>query len=92
MNILGIHLGHDASIALVKDGKLVGTTATERYSRKKKDLYIIQCDKTGAFKVGISTNVERRIKNLKTGCPYEIKLILHLEGRADLEKKLHKIC
>ena len=43
---------------------------------KKKDLYIIQCDKTGAFKVGISTNVERRIKNLKTGCPYEIKLIL----------------
>ena len=40
MNILGIHLGHDASIALIKDGKLVGTTATERYSRKKKDLYI----------------------------------------------------
>tara|TARA_B100001057_G_scaffold500097_1_gene613467 strand:+ start:5734 stop:7578 length:1845 start_codon:yes stop_codon:yes gene_type:complete len=40
MNILGIHLGHDASIALVKDGKLVGTTATERYSRNKKDLYI----------------------------------------------------
>lgn len=58
---------------------------------KKKDLYIIQCDKTGAFKIGISMNVQKRLKTLKTGCPYEIRLILHLEGRADLEKKLHKM-
>ncbi len=40
MNVVGLHIGHDACIALVKDGKLVGTTSVERYSRVKKDMYI----------------------------------------------------
>ena len=37
MNILGIHSGHDASLALVTDGKLVSSISVERYSRNKKD-------------------------------------------------------
>lgn len=37
MNILGIHVGHDAALALVKDGRLVRTSSVERYSRNKKD-------------------------------------------------------
>ena len=37
MLIVGLHLGHDSSIALVKDGRLIGTTSIERFSRKKKD-------------------------------------------------------
>ena len=37
MNILGIHSGHDASLALVVDGKLKSALSTERYSRVKKD-------------------------------------------------------
>jgi len=37
MNILGIHSGHDASLALVKDGKLVSSISVERFSRNKKD-------------------------------------------------------
>jgi len=40
MLIVGLHLGHDAAIALVKDGRLVGTTSIERYTRVKKDMYM----------------------------------------------------
>lgn len=40
MLILGLHTGHDAAIALVKDGRLVGTTSIERFSRFKKDSFI----------------------------------------------------
>ena len=37
MNILGIHSGHDASLSLIKDGRLVASIAIERHSRFKKD-------------------------------------------------------
>ena len=40
MIILGLHIGHDASMALIKDGRLVGTSSTERFTRVKKDLLI----------------------------------------------------
>jgi len=40
MNILGIHSGHDASLALITDGKLVSSTSVERFSRNKKDTFL----------------------------------------------------
>ena len=36
MNILGIHTGHDASWAMIKDGRLVLAVSMERYSGLKK--------------------------------------------------------
>jgi len=54
-----------------------------------KDLYIMQIEKTGAIKIGVSKNPEKRIKQLQTSCPYKIKMILRIEKRADLEKQLH---
>ena len=57
MIILGLHLGHDAAIALVKDGKLVGTTAVERYSGVKKDMFITKDQVNmflGGWDLGIS--------------------------------------
>ena len=35
MNVLGIHIGHDSSVALVQNGKLVADVAEERFSRIK---------------------------------------------------------
>lgn len=35
MYILGIHLGHDSSVALVKDGKVLAAAAEERFTRLK---------------------------------------------------------
>lgn len=40
MNILGIHSGHDASLALVQDGKLVSAISVERFTRNKKDMML----------------------------------------------------
>jgi len=40
MNILGIHSGHDASLALVQDGKLVSAISVERFTRNKKDMLL----------------------------------------------------
>lgn len=40
MNILGIHSGHDASYALIKDGKLISSISVERFSRNKKDTFL----------------------------------------------------
>ena len=37
-NILGLHLGHDGSACLVKDGRLECAISTERITRIKKDL------------------------------------------------------
>src|SRR6266700_880040 len=35
MNVLGIHIGHDSSAALVVDGKIVADVAEERFTRTK---------------------------------------------------------
>ena len=40
MTILGIHSGHDASYALIRDGKLISSIAVERYTRNKKDSHL----------------------------------------------------
>ena len=37
MNILGLHLGHDASVAVIKDNRLVSMVEKERLTRKKYD-------------------------------------------------------
>jgi len=55
----------------------------------KKDLYIIQSEVTGAIKVGISKNVERRVAQMQTGSPYKLKVILVLENKSDWEKVIH---
>jgi carbamoyltransferase len=37
MNILGVHIGHDSSAALIIDGRVVADVAEERFSRIKHD-------------------------------------------------------
>ena len=34
-NVLGIHIGHDSSVALVRDGRIVADAAEERFTRVK---------------------------------------------------------
>ena len=53
-------------------------------------LYIIQTDKTGAFKIGRSKNPTKRLKQLQTGCPDKLRLLLVLENKGHMEKNLHQ--
>ena len=56
---------------------------------KKKDLYIIQSYKTGAIKIGVSCDLKNRLRNIQTGCPYKIKVLLVLKDMGSIEKSLH---
>ena len=40
MVIVGLHMGHDASVSIIKDGKLIYSGAMERFSRVKKEFRI----------------------------------------------------
>jgi len=53
-------------------------------------LYIIQSDKSGAIKIGRSKNPQRRLKQLQTGSPFKLKMLLVLEGKGSIEKSLHE--
>ena len=53
-------------------------------------LYIIQTDETGAIKIGRSKNPLSRVKQLQTGSPYKLKLLLILENQGSMEKELHR--
>jgi carbamoyltransferase len=35
MNVLGVHIGHDSSVALIRDGRLIADVAEERFTRVK---------------------------------------------------------
>jgi carbamoyltransferase len=35
MNVLGVHIGHDSSVALVRDGQIIADVAEERFARIK---------------------------------------------------------
>lgn len=54
------------------------------------DLYIFQMAETGDVKVGRSKNVSQRIKQLQTGCPHKLRLILHAPGEGHRERALHR--
>jgi hypothetical protein len=53
-------------------------------------LYIIQMSCTGAFKVGRSGNVPKRLKQLQTSCPHKLKVLLVAEGQGHLERSVHQ--
>lgn len=52
-------------------------------------LYIIQSSNNGCFKIGRSKHPEKRLKQLQTGSPYKLKIILVVENEGKQEKILH---
>ena len=57
--------------------------------RGGQHLYILQSHTTGAFKVGRSSNPERRLQDLQVGSPFKLKLILVIEGMGWRERRVH---
>jgi len=53
------------------------------------DLYVIQMDVTGDIKVGRSKHVETRLKELQTGAPHKLKVLLVAPGLGHLERSVH---
>jgi hypothetical protein len=59
-------------------------------NKNGSDLYIIQMAVTGDIKVGRSKDPSQRLKQLQTGCPHPLKIILHVPGKGHLERQIHK--
>jgi hypothetical protein len=54
------------------------------------DLYVIQMNTTGDVKVGRSKDVHRRLKQLQTGSPHRLRLIMHAPGEGHREREIHR--
>lgn len=59
------------------------------YSKGKGDLYMIRVN--DYVKIGVSDNVERRIKDIGSSSPYNATLIYHGIGEASDEEMWHNI-
>jgi hypothetical protein len=54
-------------------------------------VYLIRCSENSYYKIGISKNVERRLKQIQTSSPDEVYLIHKYESKyaSRIEKALH---
>lgn len=56
----------------------------------EKDGYVYFMQAGDYIKIGYSATIHKRVKQLQTGCPYELKLLLALKGTLSTEKAFHK--
>ena len=55
-------------------------------------IYFIQCGKNGPIKIGqTDNNVQDRVKQLQTGCPYELNVLWIYHGDEYTESSIHEI-
>lgn len=54
------------------------------------NVYLIECSRTGALKIGWATCVPSRIRELQTGAPYPLVLLATFLGRLQDEGDLHR--
>lgn len=68
-----------------------GTEWINKYRGDGKTfVYFIQCPVNGFIKIGYTTNVKHRFKNLKAGSPVELEMIGYIYGSKKVEESLHK--
>ena len=56
-------------------------------------IYLIKAKDINLYKIGISKNATKRVKQLQTGCPYELELISFYEPKKfafKIEKIMHR--
>jgi len=60
--------------------------------KNKKCLYIIRCNNSNFYKIGISEIPEERLQALQIGCPYPLSLIYkrYFKEPTKVEKLFHK--
>ena len=55
-------------------------------------LYILQNGNTNQFKIGITDNLNRRMAQLQTGCPYQLRIIkLYQHYRRDIIERYERV-
>lgn len=52
-------------------------------------IYIIRAGNTNYYKIGFSTDADKRLKDLQTGCPFRLYKLVECEGNLTYEKMIH---
>ena len=60
--------------------------------KNKKYLYLVQCNNTNFYKIGVAKTPEERLQALQIGCPYPLTLIYKrgFKKAVKVERLLHK--
>jgi hypothetical protein len=77
---------------IYKEGNLSILTAVQQIGIKE-GVYIIQSGDTGKYKIGITRNIKRRLTQISTGNPNDLKLEYFVSTKhyKSLEKRFHQI-
>ena len=60
-------------------------------SAKRGTLYILKAEGTDAVKIGFtSLDLSKRVRDLQTGCPHDLKLVASIEGTKGQESEIHE--
>lgn len=80
----------DAMREQEEEQKLIESRAKKPPKKTKGYVYFIQGECGGAIKVGYSANPEKRLKELQTGYPDTLILLLMIPGTESTERALHR--
>lgn len=71
---------------------LFGAVIFRLVSHKRKNIYILFISELNVSKIGTSSNVQNRVKQLQTGCPYKIDFVRSYDSpfSTKIEKILHR--
>jgi hypothetical protein len=60
--------------------------------KKPRKIYLIYCKNINLYKIGLSVNPEKRLKQLQTGTPYELNIVSLYDSKYPFktESILHK--
>jgi len=62
--------------------KELAHTKFEKYMREDEApryLYLIKCEDSNYYKIGITNDLNKRLETHQTGCPYKLKIIYYVE-------------
>jgi hypothetical protein len=52
-------------------------------------VYVVEAGETGLFKIGYAKDIQKRLADLQTGCPFKLKLFGTIPGGRDMERTMH---
>lgn len=59
-------------------------------AQPRRFIYFVQAGDDGPVKIGITTDIRRRLTALRTGSPAPLRLLGHLPANSSFEKGLHR--
>lgn len=87
MSTVRIEVG-DGKFTLVENYEVTIEQCEEQDAETR--VYFLQCQSTKLIKIGIATDVSRRIADIQSMCPTKLKLLTSIRGGLHIEVDLHR--